>query len=158
MAWESAGLRIRRENQRGEETFRLNGKSKRVPDNNSIYLSPIITVGSNDWCEIATFECHTWNISTFMLFVEHSIYGVSFGYDLNGKTYLSRSDGINLITSTRNSKIGFKVIDNVLHIYYKKKGAINISVACIGATTENSQATFSLSGTELSDSDMDKIC
>ena len=25
MAWESAGLRIRRENQRGEETFRLNG-------------------------------------------------------------------------------------------------------------------------------------
>ena len=27
MAWESAGLRIRRENQRGEETFRLNGKS-----------------------------------------------------------------------------------------------------------------------------------
>ena len=26
MAWESAGLRIRRENQRGEETFRLNGK------------------------------------------------------------------------------------------------------------------------------------
>lgn len=136
----------------------LNGKSKRVPDNNSIYLSPIITVSSNDWCEIATFECYTWNISTFMLFVEHSIYGVSFGYDLNGKTYLSRSDGINLITSTRNSKIGFKVIDNVLHIYYKKKGAINISVACIGATTENSQATFSLSGTELSDSDMDKIC
>ena len=134
------------------------GKSKRVPDNNSIYLSPIITVGSNDWCEIATFECHTWNISTFMLFVEHSIYGVSFGYDLNGKTYLSRSDGINLITSILNSKIGFKVIDNVLHIYYKKKGAINISVACIGATTENSQATFSLSGTELSDSDMDKIC
>ena len=27
MAWESAGLRIGRENQRGEETFRLNGKS-----------------------------------------------------------------------------------------------------------------------------------
>lgn len=27
MAWESAGLRIRRENQRGEETFRLNGNS-----------------------------------------------------------------------------------------------------------------------------------
>lgn len=27
MAWESAGLRIRRENQRGEETFRLNGKT-----------------------------------------------------------------------------------------------------------------------------------
>lgn len=27
MAWESAGLRIRRENQRGEEIFRLNGKS-----------------------------------------------------------------------------------------------------------------------------------
>lgn len=25
MAWESAGLRIRRENQRGEEIFRLNG-------------------------------------------------------------------------------------------------------------------------------------
>ena len=25
MAWESAGLRLRRENQRGEETFRLNG-------------------------------------------------------------------------------------------------------------------------------------
>lgn len=28
MAWESAGLRIRRENQRGEEIFRLNGKSQ----------------------------------------------------------------------------------------------------------------------------------
>lgn len=27
MAWESAGLRIRRENQRGEEIFRLNGKT-----------------------------------------------------------------------------------------------------------------------------------
>ena len=27
MAWESAGLRIRRENQRGEETFRLNGNT-----------------------------------------------------------------------------------------------------------------------------------
>ena len=38
MAWESAGLRIRRENQRGEETFRLNGKSlkcKRFPSPSS---------------------------------------------------------------------------------------------------------------------------
>lgn len=38
MAWESAGLRIRRENQRGEETFRLNG-------NNSINL---LSVKEND--------------------------------------------------------------------------------------------------------------
>lgn len=30
MAWESAGLRIRRENQRGEEIFRLNGNRVRV--------------------------------------------------------------------------------------------------------------------------------
>lgn len=29
MAWESAGLRIRRENQRGEEIFRLNGKTSK---------------------------------------------------------------------------------------------------------------------------------
>lgn len=35
MAWESAGLRIRRENQRGEETFRLNGnKTKLCIDSN----------------------------------------------------------------------------------------------------------------------------
>ncbi len=33
MAWESAGLRIRRENQRGEETFRLNGNSAKLNDN-----------------------------------------------------------------------------------------------------------------------------
>lgn len=36
MAWESAGLRIRRENQRGEEIFRLNS-------NNAIYSAVIQT-------------------------------------------------------------------------------------------------------------------
>lgn len=117
----------------------------------------MITSRINNWCEIATFECYEWNVSTFMLFVEQSIYGISFGYDLNGNTYLSRSDGINLITNTRDSKIGFKVIDNVLHIYYKQK-SINLAVVCVGITTENIQTTFSLSPTELLDSDMDKIC
>ena len=58
MAWESAGLRIRRENQRGEETFRLNGNSlsqkteniAQLPDGNKVKLISIggsgIDVGS----------------------------------------------------------------------------------------------------------------
>ena len=49
MAWESAGLRIRRENQRGEETFRLNGNSlsqkteniAQLPDGNKVKLISI---------------------------------------------------------------------------------------------------------------------
>lgn len=51
MAWESAGLRIRRENQRGEETFRLNGnKAQKATYALNDNINDILVSGN--YCEI----------------------------------------------------------------------------------------------------------
>ena len=58
MAWESAGLRIRRENQRGEETFRLNGKKESNSENID---------SASDLAEDVLEKCHNGEIRLFTI-------------------------------------------------------------------------------------------
>lgn len=110
---------------------------------------------SGKWCEIATFNWHYWNGSSFTLFCGNVIYLVYFGHEPNGNGYLTRCKAYNINTSMSN-RVGFKVINNELHIYFKSD-YIFTSVTCIGYCTENALAKFELKATSLEDSDMDKI-
>lgn len=58
MAWESAGLRIRRENQRGEEIFRLNGKKESNSENID---------SASDLAEDVLEKCHNGEIRLFTI-------------------------------------------------------------------------------------------
>ena len=125
-------------------------------NSNTIYASPIINAGKYDkWCEIATFNWHSWNISSFTLFCGTIIYRISFGHEPNDNGYLTRCTAYTMNTLI-SKRVGFKVINNELHIYCKSQYAFT-SVTCIGYCTENALAKFELKVTSLEDGDMDKI-
>lgn len=120
------------------------------------YVSNLIKI-SNDWCEIATYSYNGWNASKFIMIGADSIYLVEFGYDVNNKTYLTRCNAVKVFG--RDKIIGFKVINNVLHIYIKAVKNSYSSIACLGLRTENYPLVqFNYKVTDLTDNDMDKIC
>lgn len=147
---------------------RLNHMEDGIKNNNSMiselnnnigkisYVSPMIAV-SNLWCEIATYSHgNNWNTSKFIIIGADSIYLVAYGYDLNNKTYLTRCNAVKVFG--RDKIIGFKAINNVLHIYIKQVNTFS-SIACFGFQTENYPLVqFNYKATDSTDSDMDKIC
>lgn len=126
-------------------------------NNNMIYISPLVNVKSSGakWCEIATFYYTGWNVSSFVLFYGRAIYAIEYGHELNNG-YLSRCVVNNINTAVNSKRVGFKVVDNKLHIYFKSSNVF-ISATCIGLSTENVLTKFELKVTSLEDGDMDKI-
>ena len=85
-----------------------------------------------------------------------SIYSVRYGHDANSGTYLARCNATKVFG--HDQIIGFKEINNVLHIYIKQINNYS-SIACLGLSTENYPLIqFGYKATDLTDNDMDKIC
>jgi hypothetical protein len=123
---------------------------------NVSYVSNLINV-NNEWCEIATYSYGGWNASRFIMIGAESIYLVEYGHDVNGKTYLTRCNAVKVFG--RDKIIGFKAINNVLHIYIKQTNNAYSSIACLGLRTENYPLVqFNYKVTDLTADDMDKIC
>ena len=86
-----------------------------------------------------------------------SIYLVEYGHDADSKTYLNRCNAFKVFGL--DQIIGFKEIDNVLHIYIKQINNSYSSIACLGLQTENYPLIqFNYKASDLTDNDMDKIC
>lgn len=120
------------------------------------YVSNLIRNDINAWCEIATYSYNNqWNTSKFIIIGADSIYLVEYGYDLYNKTYLNRCNAAKVFG--HDKIIGFKAINNVLHIYIKQDNNFS-SIACLGLHTENYPLIqFNYKVTDLTDNDMDKI-
>lgn len=114
-------------------------------------------VTTTAWYDIATFKANGWNASSFLLIADSIIYKINLGYDLKQNSYIARCGAKNLITDETNSRIGYKVINNTLHIYHKP-AKNRITLTCLGYGTENELAVFSFAKTSFTDADMDKIC
>lgn len=116
----------------------------------------MVETNSNAWNEIATFSFNVWNTSTFTLFCGGDICVINYGHEPNSNGYLSRCDAIWL--TNKDIKVGFKVLNNILHIYIKNDRVTRfISICCLGLCTENNITSFKLRNTTLEDADMDKI-
>lgn len=116
----------------------------------------MVKTNKNVWNEIATFDFNAWNRSAFTLFCEKNICTIAYGHEANSNGYLTRCDVIWL--TNKGIKVGFKVLDDVLHIYMKNgEVAQFISICCLGLCTENNITSFKLRNTTLEDADMDKI-
>lgn len=113
-------------------------------------------ISKNDWIEIATFYSTSWNVSSFSISFGAEIYTIGFGSTPTG--YIERCNAYLVTSNKANSHIGFKVIDNVLHIYAKPTQNAKILQANILCyQTEGEKCNFSLSSTNMQDSDMDLI-
>lgn len=123
---------------------------------NCTYMSPLVITDANTWNEIATFSFNLWNTSAFTLFCGESICVIGYGHEANSSGYLSRCNVKRLTNS--GFKVGFKVLDDILHIYIKNDDVTRfISICCLGLCTENNITSFKLRNTTLKDADMDKI-
>ena len=116
----------------------------------------MVETNSNAWNEIATFSFNLWNTSTFTLICGESVCVIAYGHEASSSGYLARCNVIWL--TSKGIKVGFKVLDDVLHIYIKNgEVARFISICCLGLCTENNITSFKLRNTTLEDADMDKI-
>ena len=132
----------------------LNELNSKAP--NCTYISPLVETNSNAWNEIATFSFNLWNTSTFTLICGESVCVIAYGHEASSSGYLARCNVIWL--TSKGIKVGFKVLDDVLHIYIKNgEVARFISICCLGLCTENNITSFKLRNTTLEDADMDKI-
>ena len=123
---------------------------------NCTYISPLVETNSNAWNEIATFSFNIWNKSSFTLVCGGGVCIITYGHEPNSNGYLTRCV-VTWITNKR-FKIGFKVINDILHIYIKNDNVTQlISICCLGLCTENNITSFKLRNTTLEDADMDKI-
>ena len=121
------------------------------------YVANLIKIDNNVWCEIATYSYNHWNTSSFIMIGADSIYLVEYGHDKNNETYLTRCNAAKVFG--RDQIIGFKEINNVLHIYIKQINNSYSSIACLGLSTEiYPLIQFDYKATDLTDNDMDKIC
>ena len=132
----------------------INELNSKAP--NCTYMSPLVITDANTWNEIATFSFNLWNTSAFTLFCGESICVIGYGHEANSSGYLSRCNVKRLTNS--GFKVGFKVLDDILHIYIKNDDVTRfISICCLGLCTENNITSFKLRNTTLKDADMDKI-
>lgn len=132
----------------------INELNSKTP--NCTYMSPQVMINSNAWCEIATFSSNIWNRSFFTLVCGGDICAINYGHERDSNEYLSRCNAIWL--TNKDIKVGFKVLDNILHIYIKNDRVTRfISICCLGLCTENDITSFKLRNTTLEDADMDKI-
>lgn len=132
----------------------INELNSKTP--NCTYMSPQVMINSNAWCEIATFSSNIWNRSFFTLVCGGDICAINYGHEQDSNEYLSRCNAIWL--TNKDIKVGFKVLDNILHIYIKNDRVTRfISICCLGLCTENDITSFKLRNTTLEDADMDKI-
>lgn len=132
----------------------INELNSKTP--NCTYMSPQVMINSNAWCEIATFSSNIWNRSFFTLVCGGDICAINYGHEQDSNKYLSRCNAIWL--TNKDIKVGFKVLDNILHIYIKNDRVTRfISICCLGLCTENDITSFKLRNTTLEDADMDKI-
>lgn len=116
----------------------------------------MVKTNSNAWNEIATFSFNAWNRSSFALVCGEVICTIAYGHESNSNGYLSRC--VATWITNKRFKIGFKVINDILHIYIKNDSVTQlISICCLGLCTENNITSFKLRNTTLEDADMDKI-
>ena len=115
-------------------------------------------IGSNTWVEIVTFSYTTWNISSLLVAFGEDIYSVKYGVDAS-RNYIDRCDAVNMNKQNAGMKVGFKVSNNVLHIYIKVERSVQLlQIQILAYYSENEPYVFSPKISTLTDSDMDKIC
>lgn len=132
----------------------INELNSKTP--NCTYISPLVETNSNVWNEIATFSFNIWNKSSFTLVCGDNICIITYGHEPNSNGYLTRC-GVTRIAN-KSFKIGFKVINDILHIYIKNDNVTkHMSICCLGLCTENNITSFELRNTTFEDADMDKI-
>lgn len=100
MAWESAGLRIRRENQRGEEIFRLNGKTLINAYMGTGLQRDYVLNGMSTYIFFMSFVGDGSIVSTFFAVITTGDNASKTGKILwvgnSAKNYVSLTDGVTL--------------------------------------------------------------
>ncbi len=99
-------------------------------------------IGSNTWVEIVTFSYTTWNISSLLVAFGEDIYSVKYGVDAS-RNYIDRCDAVNMNKQNAGMKVGFKVSNNVLHIYIKVERSVQLlQIQILAYYSENEPYVF----------------